>query len=104
MSRPNQCLAQCLCRERAERYERNETDTEAVGSHLVDRVLDRAVDRSHGHDQELRVVGAIGAEQPTRLPPETCLEFGGELGKQAQRQVLLEILQETHLCECFWPD
>ena len=41
-----------------------------VGAHLVDRVLDGAVDRTHRDHEKLGIFGAIGAQQPARLAPE----------------------------------
>ena len=54
VARPRERLAQRLGRKRPERDERHEADRDAVGAHLVDHVLDRAVDRSHRDDEQSR--------------------------------------------------
>ena len=72
---------------------------EAVGAHLVDHVLDRAVDRTHRDDERLGVAGFVGSKQTAGLTAEAPLEFGRELLDQGQRAVLLEILQVAHLGE-----
>src|SRR6516162_9485636 len=101
--RCDQRLAQSLRRERPERYKGDKTNTDTVGSHFVDRVFDRAVDRSHRDYEELGVVRAVGAQQAARVAPAAGLELGREFGKQAEREVLFVILQIAHLGEGFGP-
>ena len=75
VARPRERLAQGLGRERPEGDEGNKADRDPVGAHLVDHVLDRAVDRAHRDDQRLGVLGLVGPEQSARLAAEALLEI-----------------------------
>ena len=72
---PDQHLAQLLDRERAKRYQRDETNTKPVRAHLVDRVLNGAIDRTHGDDQHFGVISLIGAQQAAGVAAELRLKF-----------------------------
>ena len=75
----------------------------SVGTHLIDGVLDGAIDRTHGDHQHFRILGAIGAQQAAGIASEPHLEFGGEFGDQPQRQCLLVVLQEAHFSKGIRP-
>ena len=96
--------SQCFGRKRPKRHDGYEPDAEIVGTHLVDGVLDGAIDRTHGDHQHFRIVGIIGAQQAAGIASEPRLEFGGEFGDQPQGQCLLVVLQEAHFGEGIRPD
>ena len=89
--------------ERPERHDGHKPDAETIGTHLIDGVLDGAIDRTHGNHQHFRIVGAIGAQQATGIAPEPRFEFCREFRYQPQRQGLLIVLQEAHLGERIRP-
>ena len=104
VARARQRLAQGAGGEGPERHQRDEADADAVGAHLVDHVLDGAVERAHRDDDQFRVGGLVLAQQAAGGAPEPALEFGGELFDERQRRVLLVILEIAHFGERVGPD
>jgi hypothetical protein len=62
-------LAHRLGGERAEGGDAERADPQAVVAEFVDRVLDRAEHRAEGDNDQLGVIGAVGAHEPAAVAP-----------------------------------
>ena len=76
----------------------------AVGAHLVDGILDGAVDRAHGHHQHFRILGAIGAQQAAGIASEPLLANSAANSGISRKARAACNGQEAHFGERIRPD